>query len=457
MVLRVAIIGGGAAGMAAASRVKRLLGDRADVTVFERGRWVSFALCGTPYYVGCTVRTLHDLVHYPLEEFTRRRRINVNLETEVFDVNDDSRTIRWRRGSNVGVYEYDYLVIATGAQPVVPSEWLNYDNVFTLHSLEDADKLRTYISRNRVETVAIIGAGYIGVELAESFTSMGKHVILFEAFNQVLPRMLDADVAQYVHQELDRHGVTLRLGEKVKRVEGEGRRARVVVTERGDSVEADIFIAVMGVRPNVELAKTIGLRIGVTGAIWVDETMRTSRSEIYAVGDAAETIDLVTGDRIWYPLAPIANKMGYVAGSNIAGRRARFPGIVRTSVTAFYDTFIAATGLTESEARRRGYDVVSAKLEAESKPRYMPQRGKIVLKIVADRRTGRILGAQAVGDVSAYWRVNVVSALLYRRGTIWDLFYGDWGYMPKVSPVWDPLVVAGRLLMRELGEEPHSG
>ena len=459
MPLRVAVIGAGAAGMSAASRVKRLLGKNAEVVVFEKTRWVSFALCGTPYYVGCTVKSLHDLLYYPLEEFTKKRGIDVRIETEVTEVEADKRVVHWRnRKGEKGTYEYDYLVIATGAKPVAPPDWVNYENVFTLHSLDDAEAIRRYMAVNRVERVVIVGAGYVGFELAENFRNAGKKVIVLEALSHVLPRMLDEDVAQHVQEALERNGVELRLGKKVARIEGEGGKAHSVVLEDGSAVEADLIVVAIGIKPNVELAKSMGLRIGETGAIWVNEYMQTSRDEVYAVGDAVETKDLVTGDRVWMPLAPAANKMGYVAGSNIAGRRAVFPGVVKTSVTAAFDTFVAATGLTEREARAKGFDVAAVKLEGGTKSHYMPGRGRVVLKVIADRKTGRLLGAQAVGnDESAFWRINVIAALLHRGGTVWDLFYGDWGYMPRVAPVWDPLVIAGRLFMREFGEVPKEG
>ncbi len=443
--------------MSAASRVKRLLGKNAEVVVFEKTRWVSFALCGTPYYVGCVVKSLHDLLYYPIEEFTRKRGIDVRIETEVTEIDADRRVIRWRsKNGDSGTYEYDYLVLATGAKPVAPKDWMDYNNVFTLHTLDDAEAIRRYMSLNRVETVAIVGAGYIGFELAENFRNAGKKVILLEALNQVLPRMLDEDIASYAQEALERNGVEVKLGKKVVRIEGEGEKAKSIVLEDGSSVEADMIVVAIGIRPNTSLAEAMGLKIGETGAIWVNEYMQTSRKEVYAVGDAVETIDLVTGERVWMPLAPAANKMGYVAGSNIAGRKAVFPGVVRTSVTAAFDTFVAATGLTEREAKAKGYKVSVVKLEAGTKSHYMPERGRLVLKVIANE-DGRLLGAQAVGnDETAFWRINVIAALLHRGGTVWDLFYGDWGYMPRVAPVWDPLVIAGRLFMREFGEVPKE-
>ena len=458
--LRVAVVGGGPGGMAAASRVKRLLGDRAEVVVFERGGWVSFALCGTPYYIGCTVKTLDDLVHYPLEEFTEKRGIDVRLYTEVVDVEADARRLRFRRrGGGEGVYEYDYLVLATGARPKVPGPWrefLGYENFFTLRSLDDAARIRSYILREDVRRVAVVGAGYIGYEVSENIRGLAREVTVIELANQVLPAVLDEDMAGEAARPLEEHGVNLVLGKGVSRFEAEGSRVRRAVLSDGSSVEADAFIIGVGVAPETSLAQRMGLKLGETGAVWTDERMRTSREEVYAVGDVAETRDLVTGGRAWVPLAPAANKMGFVAGTNIAGGEAVFPGIVRTSVTAAFGTVVAATGLSEKAARKHGFNTVSARLEAHTKARYVGGGSRIILKVVADAETGRLLGAQAVGDETAFWRVNVVAALLMKQATIWDLFSADLGYMPLVSPVWDPLVVAARLLMRKLGTKPRA-
>ncbi len=458
--IRVAVVGGGAAGMSAASRVKRLLGDRAEVVVFEKGGWVSFALCGTPYYIGCEVKTLDDLVHYPLSEFVEKRGIDVRLFTEVVDVEADVRRLRWRRrGGEEGVYEYDYLVLATGAVPKVPGPWrelLGYENFFVLRSLDDADRIRGYLVRDSVRTVAIIGAGYIGYEVGEAVRRLGRRAVIVEMMPSVLPAVLDPDMAEEAAKPLLENGVELKLGTAVKEFEAEGGKVRRAVLSNGESVEADAFIVAIGVAPNRFLAEKAGLKIGSTGAVWTDERMRTSRPEIYAVGDVAETRDLVTGKPVWVPLAPAANKMGFVAGTNIAGGEAFFPGVVRTSVTGAFGTVVAATGLSMAQAEREGFRPVAAKLTARTRAAYVPDSGWVTLKVVADEETGRLLGAQAVGDETAFWRINVVAALLMKQGTVWDLFSVDLGYMPKVAPVWDPLVIAARLLMRRLGTRPKK-
>ncbi|RLF22394.1 MAG: NAD(P)H:elemental sulfur oxidoreductase [Thermoprotei archaeon] len=451
MPLHVAVIGGGASGMSAASRVKRLLRDRAEVVVFEKGRWVSFALCGAPYYISCEVGSLEELIHYPLSEFIEKRGIRVSLETYVYDIEAEDRVIHWqRRDGSKGTYEYDYLVLATGAEPIVPTAWMQYENVFAIHSLDDAERIRQYLARSHVRRVAIIGLGYIGYELAESVKKLGKEVVIIEACNSPLPKALDEDMAGYVTDHLRTQGVHLVLGRKVECVEGRDCIASEVMLEGGEHIKADALIVAMGIKPRVELAKRAGLKLGKTGAIWVDEKLRTSRKEIYAVGDVVETVDLVTGERTWAPFAPIANKMGYVAGSNIAGHDMIFPGVVRTSVTCAFGLVVATTGLTEREAVEKGYDVVSVMIKSRTKPRYISEDTRIWIKIVADRSTGKLLGAQAIGDESAFWRVNIVATLLMKGGKVEDLFYCDWGYMPLLSTAWDPLVIAARRLFHLL-------
>ncbi len=443
--------------MSAASRVKRLLGQKVEVIVYEKGRWISFALCGTPYYIGCYVKNLFDLIHYPIEEFTRRRGIKVELNTEVVSVDVEKKVVEWKRGNEKGETKYDYLVIATGAKPVVPLNWIGYENVFVLHSLDDAERIRNYMTTRAVRRVAIVGGGYIGFELSEALRSLGKEVILIEALDRILPRMLDKDMAEHIYGMLESNNVNVKIGKKVKGIEGVGEKAQYVVLEDDSHIEVDAVIVAIGIKPNTELAERAGLKIGQTGALWVNEYMQTNVEHVYAAGDVVETRDLITGDRIWAPLAPAANKMGYVAGTNIAGQKARFPGIVRTSVTMAFGNIVAATGLTEEEAMQRGIDTIAVKIESNTKAAYAPIKGRITLKVIADAKTGKLLGAQAIGtDESAFWRINVIAALLYKQGTVWDLFYGDWGYMPLVAPVWDPLVIAARLLMRKLGETSNQ-
>ncbi|MCE4617110.1 MAG: FAD-dependent oxidoreductase [Desulfurococcales archaeon] len=457
--MRIVVIGGGAAGMAAASRAKRLRKE-AEVVVVEKTDWISFALCGMPYYIGCIVKRLEDLLHYPVEEFTKKRGIDVRLRNEALDIDASSRTVRVQdeKGKEYEL-EWDYLVLALGAKSVASNvfpEIKELENVHYLSHLYDAYKIREKLLRlRRGSTINIVGAGYVGLELAHTVTELGYRVRVLEMADQVLPRSLDKDMADIVSNYLASKGVELVLGEKtIGFTEKDG---NVVVETEGNSYESKLAIVGVGIKPNTDLAIKAGVETGVTGAIKVDERMETSISNVYAVGDAVETINLVTGKPAWMPFAQIANKMGYVAGTNIGGRQAVFPGATGTSTLEVFDLTIARTGLTEAEARNEGYNVITAKVTARTKPHYMSGSRQISLKVIADADTGKLLGAQGVGeDQSVFWRVNVIAALLERQSTVWDLFYSDIGYAPPLAPVWDSLIIAARLLMRKLGEVPKK-
>jgi len=458
---RVVVVGGGAAGMAAASRAKRLRRDY-DVVVVEKKRWVSFALCGLPYYIGCITRRLNDLLYYPLEEFTVKRGIDVRLETEAVDVDASSRTITLRnvKSGREEVLEWDYLILATGARSKAYKffpEISEYENVYTLSHLDVAEKLRErLLSLREGARVVIVGAGYVGLEVAHTLTEAGYRVTLVEALDQVAPRIVDPDLASVIEEELKSHGVEVYTGTPVKGFRGKGSKAVAVETDRGD-IEGDVFIVGVGIEPNTDLARKLGARIGETGAIWTDEKMRTSIDGVFAVGDAVEHTDLVTGRRVWRPFAQIANKMGYVAGSVVAGRDAVFKGSVGTSVFKTFDLVVARTGLSRGEAERLGFKPIEVSLEARTIAHYLPGGTRFKLKVIADEDTGRLLGAQSVGrDASVFWRINVVASLLTTKATVWDLFISDIGYAPTVAPVWDALIIASRLLMRKLGEVPRK-
>ena len=456
--MKVVVIGGGAAGMAAASRAKRLRRD-AHVSVLEKTEWVSFALCGMPYYIGCTVKRLEDLLHYPPEEFTKKRGIDVRIRNEVVDIDVSGRKVSVinEKGREYEL-EWDYLVLALGAKSIAPQLFPEIKEVGKVHYLShlyDAYRIREELLRlRRGSVVTIVGAGYVGLELAHTITELGYRVRILEMANQVLPRSLDPEMAELVSGYLRGKGVELVLEEKT--IGFKERNGHVVVETENASYESSLAIVGVGIKPNTELAVKAGIQLGDTGAVKVDERMATNLENVYAVGDAVETINLVTGKPAWMPFAQIANKMGYVAGTNIGGRPAAFPGATATSTLEVFGLTIARTGLTEEEARREGYNVVVAKVTARTKPHYMPGSSNVTVKIVADADTGRLLGAQGVGeDQSVFWRINVIAALLERQGTVWDLFYSDIGYAPPLAPVWDSLIIAARLLMRKLGEMPR--
>ncbi|NJE46283.1 CoA-disulfide reductase [Thermococcus sp. GR7] len=435
----VVIIGGGAAGMSAASRIKRLKPEW-DVKVFEATEWVSHAPCGVPYVVE-GISPKEKLMHYPPEVFIKKRGIDLHMKAEVIEVEEGSVKVREEDGEHT--YEWDYLVFANGASPHVPSiEGLELEGVFTADLPPDAVAIRDYIEKNNVENVVIIGTGYIAIEMAEAFVAQGKNVTLIGRSERVLRKTFDKEITDIVEEKLKAH-LNLRLQELTMRIEGDGRVEKVVTD--ASEYPADLVIIATGIKPNTELAKQLGVRTGETGAIWTNEKMQTSVENVYAAGDVAETRHIITGRRVWIPLAPSGNKMGYVAGSNIAGKEITFPGVLGTSITKFLDLEIGKTGLTEAEAIKEGYDVRTAFIKAKTRPHYYPGAKEIHLKGVVDNETNRLLGVQAVGG-EILPRIDAAAAMIQAGFTTEDVFFTDLAYAPPFAPVWDPLIVLARVL-----------
>ncbi|AAB90838.1 MULTISPECIES: FAD-dependent oxidoreductase [Archaeoglobus] len=434
--MRVVVIGGGAAGMSAASRVKALQPEW-EVTVFEETNFVSHAPCGIPYVVEGLSDPSH-LMYYPPEFFREKRGIDLHINAKVVEAGDGF--VRVIEDGQEKTYEWDKLVIATGALPKTPPfEGLELENVFTVRHPVQAAELREAVEK--AENVVIVGAGYVGVEMAEAAAARGKKVTVVEFLDQPLPN-LDRDVADLVKHKLEEK-VNLRLGEKVEAFEGDG-AVRKVVTDKGE-YPADVVIVATGVKANTAIAEQIGCKIGETGAIWTDSRMQTSVENVFAAGDCAETTHMLTKKRVWIPLAPPGNKMGYVAGVNAAGGNIEFPGVLGTQLTKFFDLEIGATGLTEKAAKAEGFEVKTAVVKAKTRVHYYPGAKDTFLKVVADASTKRILGAQVLGaDVAM--RVNVFAAMIQGGFTTKDVFFADLGYAPPFTPIWDPIVVSARIL-----------
>ncbi len=431
--MRVVVIGGGPAGMAAASRVRRLKPD-SEITVIERTSYVSFALCGTPYYIGGVVNSLEELMYYPPKYFVEKRRINLLLNSIAESISVQDKTVAVRVGDDVQEITWDKLIVATGARATVPPiPGVDEKGVFTLHHLDDAHEIRE--SLKKAKDVLIVGAGLVGMELAENIDRIGKNVTVLEMFDHVLPKSLDADMASKL--ELP---VRVETGVKVDEIKRSGDR---LVAKAGDKrFEADVIIMATGIKPNTELLSEIG-QVGETGALKVDDRMMVTQ-DVYAAGDAVETKNLVTGKPDWFPFAQVANKMGLVAGANVAGHEVRFPGAVGTWTTEIFGVEIAGTGLTESRARSMGYDVTVSLIEAGDRAHYIPGRSKVIVKMIAEKG-GRVLGVQSIGK-GALHRVNVAAGLIARGADPHDFIFTDMGYAPPLAPVWDPLIIAARRL-----------
>lgn len=444
--VRVVIVGGGAAGASAAARARRL-DPNAEVVLIERGSMITHAPCGMPYAIGGIVKSHEDLMTYRPEEFEKERNIRVLTRAAVLDVDVDKRMVAVQRGSSVEKIQWDKLVIATGAKPLVPKiPGVDLKGVLTMRHPDEVPEIKGHLEK--AKTVAVVGGGYIGVEMAEVLLEMGKKVLLFEMADQLLPATLDPDTAAIVAEEMKSRGVELHLGEKVVELAGTGHVSKVV-TEKGE-YNVDEVILATGVKPDVDLALKAGAKLGETGAVYVNEYMETTVPDVYAAGDVAEKTHRLTGRRVWIPLAPTANKEGQVAGGNaVRGRVLKFPGVVGTAVTKFYNLYIARTGLSEREASQLGLKTQSALIKARTKAHYMPGAETVHVKLIAEESTGRILGAQVLGRsqiVAAY--VDIVAVAAERGYTVSDMFFADIGYMPDTAPVWHPLIVAARVLSR---------
>ena len=435
--MKVAIIGGGAAGMSAASRVKALKPEW-EVSVFEATSFVSHAPCGIPYAVEFDFGS-EELMYYKPEVFVKERGIDLHLNAKVVEL--EYGKLRVEENGREKTYEWDKLLIATGASPKVPPiEGVDLENVFTVDLPPDADKIRK--AAKEAKNVVIVGAGYVGVEMAEAFSALNKKVTVVEFLDRPLANF-DVEISNIVKEEMERK-VELKLNERVEAIEGKD-RVEKVVTDKGE-YEADIVILATGVKPNVELAKQLGVELGESGAIKTNARMETNVENVYAAGDCAETIHLVTKKPVWIPLAPPGNKMGYVAGVNMAGGNLEFPGVLGTQITKFHELQIGKTGLTEEEAKREGFEVKSAFIQANTKVHYYPGAKKTYIKAIKDAETNRLLGAQIAGYEMVAMRVNVFATAIQANFTTRDLFFADLVYAPPFTPIWDPVIVAARVL-----------
>ncbi len=434
--MKIAVIGGGAAGMSAASRIKALKPEW-DVKVFEATSFVSHAPCGIPYAIEFDFPS-DELMYYKPEVFIKKRGIDLHLNSEVIEVKKG--ILLARENGEEKEYEWDKLLIATGASPKVPKiEGVELDNVFTADLPPDVDKIKRGLKD--AENVVIVGAGYIGTEMSEAISAIGKKVTLIGLYDYPLPRF-DKEIGEIIKREVERR-VDYRA-EVVKALEGKDKVERVVTDK--NEYKADAVIIATGVKPNIELAKQLGVKLGESGAIKTNEFMETSVRDVYAAGDCAETKHIVTGKNVWIPLAPTGNKMGYVAGLNMVGNKIEFPGVVGSQITKFYDLQIGRTGLTEREAKNEGFKVKSTFIEAETKVHYYPGAKKTYIKAVKDAETNRILGAQIVGYEMVTMRVNVFATAIQAGFTTKDLFFADLVYAPPFTPIWDPIIVSARLL-----------
>jgi NADPH-dependent 2,4-dienoyl-CoA reductase/sulfur reductase-like enzyme/rhodanese-related sulfurtransferase len=437
---RIVIIGGVACGPKAAARARRC-DPGALITIIEEGNLVSYASCGLPYYVSGVIQRRNALLVRSAQDFKSISDVNVMLGTRVEKIDRASRQLQVTNlaTGQVSVVPYDKLVVATGANPVRPPfEGGGLGGIFSVKDVSDADSILAWVTPLQKGKAVIIGAGLIGVEMADVLTARGLAVTIVEALPSVLPGMLDAEVAAPLAKYMVKKGVDLRLGQKVLRFEGEEGKVKRVITEKGD-IETDVVVLAIGVRPNVKLAREAGLALGPTGAIAVNDRMQTSDPDIYAGGDCVENRHLVTGAAAFVPLGSTANKHGRVIGSNVTGKHETFPGIVGTGIVKVFDYSVGRTGLGEVEALAKGYDVVTALVGGADHASYMPGVKDVLVKLIADRKTGRVLGGMGAGKGELAKRIDVLATAITFGATVDSLAALDLAYAPQFNNALDIL------------------
>lgn len=444
---RLVVIGGDAAGMSAASQAPRMKGaDELEIVAFERGHFTSYSACGIPYWVGGDVTERDALIARAPEEH-RARDIDLRMRTEVTEIDVERGRVRARdvESGAESWTSYDKLVIATGARPIRPDmPGADAPGVHGVQTLDDGQELLDTLARTRGRRAVVVGAGYIGVEMAEALINRGYEVTVVNRGKEPMST-LDPDMGRLVHEAMEGMGITMVDDAAVtKLLTGDDGRVRAVVTDDGE-YPADVVVLGIGVRPATELAKAAGLPLGNHGGLLTDLAMRVRGQEnVWAGGDCVEVLDLVSGQERHIALGTHANKHGQVIGTNVGGGYATFPGVVGTAVSKVCDLEIARTGLREKDARRVGLQFESVTIESTSRAGYYPGASPMTVKMLAERRTGRLLGVQIVGREGAGKRVDIAAVALTAGMTVEQMTALDLGYAPPFSPVWDPVLVAAR-------------
>jgi NADPH-dependent 2,4-dienoyl-CoA reductase/sulfur reductase-like enzyme len=434
--------------MSAASQARKRLGPGdLEVVVFERGHFTSYSACGIPYWIGGFVAERDALVARSPEEH-RKAGIDVRLRHEVIRIDLERREVVAHDLTGGGEVResFDQLMYATGAVPVTP-KWARVrgGGVFGVQTLDDGAAIHAWLAGHPAPRRAVvIGGGYIGVEMAEAMVNRGLQVTLLEKSAQPMGKTVDPDMGALVADAIRGHGIEVLTGAQVEGIDDIGGRVRAVVTPDGP-LPADIVLMGLGVRPNSGLAGRAGLPLGPTGGVRTDRRMRVEGVDgVWAAGDCVETRHLITGQPVHVPLGTHANKQGRVAGINLGGGYATFPGVIGTAVTKVCDLEVARTGLTEREAGRAGYAFVTATVESTSRAGYYPGAAPMTIKLIAERRTGMLLGAQIVGRTEAAKRIDALAVAVWNRMTVEEMTALDLSYAPPFAPVWDPVLIAAR-------------
>ena len=440
---KIIITGGVAGGATAAARAKRLNED-AEIILVERGEYISFANCGLPYYIGGSIKNRDDLLVTTKEDFSLRYNIDIRNFSEVTSINRESKTVRILDVQTGKAYDesYDKLILSPGAEPIrLPVPGIELDNIFTLRNVPDTDAIKTFVDTKNPAAAVVVGGGFIGLEMAENLAHRGIKITVVELADQVMTT-LDADMASMIHAYLIEKGVDLELGNGVTEFSKEGNRL-CVQTSSGKRITCDFVIMSAGIKPENRLAVDAGLETGHRGGIVVDALMKTSDSDIFAVGDAVETTDFISGTPVMLPLAGPANKQGRIAADNASGRNSVFKGTIGTAVAKVFDMTVASTGHSEKSLTKLNIAYVKSYTSSGAHASYYPGSETMNIKLLFSKDTGAVLGAQIIGGKGVDKRIDVIATAIKGRLTVYDLEELELAYAPPYSSAKDPVNIAG--------------
>ncbi|WP_418987069.1 FAD-dependent oxidoreductase [Bacteroides heparinolyticus] len=449
--MKYVIVGGVAGGATAAARLRRV-DETADILLLEKGPHISYANCGLPYYIGGVIAERDKLLVQTPEAFGKRFRIDVRVKNEVLAINAKAKTLTIRNADGKEYEEaYDKLLLSPGANPVKPPlEGIDSEGIFTLRNVEDTDRIKAYVTGKQVKRAVVVGAGFIGLEMAENLHHAGIAVSVVEMGNQVMAP-IDFSMAAHIHRHLIQKGVSLYLEEGVTHFQ-RTEQGIIVYLKSGKTIAADMVLLSIGVRPATALAQQAGLKLGETGGIWVDEHLETSEKDIYAVGDAIEYPHPLTGKPWLNYLANPANRQGRIVADNMAlGNTVSYEGAIGTSIAKVFDMTVASTGLAAKRLKQWGMEYQSSVTHSSSHAGYYPNALPITLKLTFHPRTGKLYGAQCVGYEGVDKRIDQIAGLIKRGGTVYDLMETEHAYAPPFSSAKDPIAIAGYVASNIVG------
>lgn len=444
--MKVVIVGGVAGGATAAARIRRL-DEKAEIVVFERSGFISYANCGLPYYIGDVIVDQEELTLQTPESFFARFRVDMRVRYEVTGIDPNKKTVSVKNLVTGDEFEesYDKLILSPGARPTQPRlPGVGLDRLFTLRTVEDTLRIKEYIDKNHPKSAVLAGGGFIGLELAENFRELGMEVTIVQRPRQLM-NPFDADMAAFIHAEMIRHGIKLALGHTVEGFE-ENEGGVDVLLKDEQPIHADMVVLAIGVTPDTELAKKAGLKLGIKESIVVNDRMETSVPDIYAVGDAVQVRHYVTGKDALISLAGPANKQGRIAADNICGGDSRYAGSQGSSVIKVFNMTAAVTGINETNARKEGLSVDKIILSPMSHAGYYPGGKVMTMKVIFEKETYRLLGAQIVGSEGVDKRIDVLAAAIHAGMTATELKELDLAYAPPYSSAKDPVNMAGFMI-----------